>query len=489
MSIGVPGAFDPHDPFASQKGGTYDPNALKGLYLRAQRGDNNARNYLTQLGFFGSDGKDVFAPLDAQAGNYDAPITQWAQQNGGTAFAGPSFGWQPSYVGGDPAFSTAWNNWFTGAGGTRDQTLAGQGDQTIGGQSPPLNQGPSTSGPTPGTTNWTLPDWSYGGNQLGGGTYDQRTGRWTPGKPLAAGSDVFGAKLPAAYDGTQDRGQMQLNGQNVETFWSKMLRFAKDAFDAAQRNRQPITAEAAMTGALARLKGDNGGTLAGTGFTDPGNLPAAGGQQGQGGQQGGQQGQSQTWYNPVTGQTQTATGGANQTLRNIALLNNPDQALAVAMRRLGLDPTRQGLYTSSIANTLSPALQAQMQLNGLYGDRNAIDTAEQTVNEFTGQLQRPGGFGALNQQAQGLLSDPRFGGLAGKLGDQQAINLMQTILSQAYAGRNKIYNQARLNQFNAAYGPGGQYAQESLDNLGNPNFPRPVEWLQGSDFADLLNTY
>lgn len=481
MSIGVPGAFDPHNPFASAKGGQYDPSALKGLFLRAQRGDTNARKYLTDLGFFGAGGESAFAPLDVQAGNYDPAITQWAQQTGSTAFAGPSFGWQPSYVSGDPAFASAWDKWFqTGGQGT---DFVPPATKTI------APQGPSTSAPTPGANTfgydysraapgynaWAL----YNGGTNDGGWYNATadTQRWDSGRGDGSKSNTRDTIWRWTLDDLRGTPEYQAAGGDAskvpvdvvnKLFLNNVARMHRD-FDTNKLNwQQSGFANFDRVLAPAAAAPGQPGTPGGTPQAPP----------------------PTTYTNPQTGQTTTAGGGdANQTLRNIALLNNPDQALATALRRLGLDPTRQGLYTSSIANTLSPALQAQMQLNGLYGDRNAIDTAEQTINEFTGTLQRPGGFGALNAQAQGLLSDPRFGGLAGKLGDQQAINLMQTILSQAYAGRNKIYNQARLNQFNAAYGPGGQYAQASLDNLGNPNFPRPVEWLQGSDFADLLNTY
>jgi hypothetical protein len=96
---------------------------------------------------------------------------------------------------------------------------------------------------------------------LGGGTYDQATGTWRAGAPLAAGADVFGAKLPVGYNSAQDRGGLEYNGKNVETFWSRMLRFAKDS---------GLPPDQAMRAAIDRIRRDNGGTLAGTGFDEGG---------------------------------------------------------------------------------------------------------------------------------------------------------------------------------------------------------------------------
>jgi hypothetical protein len=147
-----------------------------------------------------------------------------------------------------------------------EQALATTKQDT--GWSGPSAQVPYSAPSTMGGGTWNLPDWAWGGNQLGGGTYDQATGTWRAGAPLAAGADVYGAKLPVGYNSAGDRGGLEYNGQHGETFWSRMLRFARDYTMGGVNPQQ------AMQQALDRIRRDNGGTLAGTGFDEGGGIAA-----------------------------------------------------------------------------------------------------------------------------------------------------------------------------------------------------------------------
>jgi hypothetical protein len=133
-----------------------------------------------------------------------------------------------------------------------------------GGWSAPSTQVPYSAPSTMGGGTWNLPDWAWGGNQKGASTYNQQTGQWDPTGVIRPGDDIFGVSASVGYDPRQDRGGLNLSGNNVETFWSRMLRFGRES---------GLPPDQAMRAALDRIRRDNGGTLAGTGFDEGGGSP------------------------------------------------------------------------------------------------------------------------------------------------------------------------------------------------------------------------
>lgn len=476
-----PGSYDPRDPFAGgSRSGQYDPDTFQALLLRAQRGDKNAQNFLRQQGFTDQD----------WAGGTNQQWAQTVQQWGTNAGFAPQqggFALDPQWLTGPDAtgFEQAWGDWFSGAGGRYDQQAQGPTPQALAGNQPGADTGADFaqqnfgySYKQPGVywNPWLMSERGEGFQ----GVYDPRadTARMDNGR--GTGETMNSAQTVMRWTMDDLRNGHTLNGQRyadvgaaplevVQAEYLKNIARLHRDFDKNRWNWQTSGFAALQGGAPSTPPVGSGNGTPPSGGTSP---------------------SPTTYTNPETNQTVTSSSGdAGATLRNIALLNNPDQYLAKLMTQLGMDPTRQGLYTSSIAEALGPVAQAYSQLNGLYGDRNQIDTTEQGLNELAGTLRGPGAFGRINAQARGLLNDPRRNGLLNSLGDQQAINTMQTLLSQAFAGSNRIYNAARFNRFNQAFGPAGRFTMQALDQLGNPNFPRPVDWLNGTEFADLLSGY
>jgi hypothetical protein len=507
MSGTMPGTFDPHNPFASQKGGTYDANTLQGLYLRAQKGDINARQYLSQIGVLGNQGQDIWANNDTQAGNFAPAINAWAQNTGSTPYAGPGFAYQDKWAtsGDDPTFARAWDSWFqTGGQGTDFQKVnpadpsqpGNTGKPSVAGTPPAATAGPYgyTYSAPPGLNAW--------------GTYDG-------GRGYQGGDGVYNPQADTAK-GWGPNGHAELDRDRV---WRMTL-------DQLQGNRDPAAVQAAYLANIARLHRDYRDTpglgeaawarSAFAGYDKYLATSQAGGQRGQpvvdprgtpgdpnnpaGTQPSGTPPPAgtpppTTYTDPITGQTKTYSGNLDPTqlAKNVALSDpqNQDARLSYIMRQYGIDPTRAGLYTASLARSLSPQIEAANQLNGIFGDTNAIDTAQSNMDNLARSLAAPGGFARQQANARGILADPRLQTLAGGLSDPQMIDTLQTILSQAYAGSNPIYNQSRLGYFNQALGPGGAYGQYSLDHpqTGAPGYQHPLDWLRNTPWANLLAGY
>jgi hypothetical protein len=267
---------------------------------------------------------------------------------------------------------------------------------------------------------WALPGWAWGGNQLGGGTYNAQTGQWAAGAPLAAGSDVYGAKLPVAYNSANDRGGLEYNGKNVETFWSRMLRWAQDY----RKGNNALTPEQAMQMAIDRLRRDNGGTLQGTGFAEggqpqptvgPGNNAGGTPVSGTGGYYPGRYpgdpdpGKS---INPALGGPSVPATGGTQVpeLGIIEAMKDPQLAYNyfLANQNGGKLPTSHGFFDQFIDQYLGPMISAAM---------NA--TANAAGGQAPSSVQ--GLFGSIGQALQGnglfsLFSDLARQGVAGGMG-------------------------------------------------------------------------
>jgi hypothetical protein len=487
MSATMPGAFDPNNPFSSRKGGQYDPGALQGLYLRAQKGDINARKYLSQIGVLGNQGQDIWANNDTQAGNFAPAINAWAQDTGSTPIASGGFAYQPAWAtaNNDPTFARAWDTQFqTGGDGTdftpaaQPNTLPGSVDYTSASRATSSPYGYTYSAP-PNLNPW--------------GTYDG-------GRGYQGGDGVYNVNADTKK-GWGPNGQGEFDRDRV---WRMTL-------DQLQGNRDPATVQAAYLDNIARLHRDYRDTpglgeaawansaFAGydqylsasqAGGTRPDQANPATGL----GAQGGGAPPPTTYKDPVTGETKTYSGSLDPTqlAKNVALATGDENTrLSYILRQYGIDPTRAGLYTASLARSLSPQIEAANQLNGIFGDTNAIDTAQSNMDNLARSLAAPGGFARQQANARGILADPRLQTLAGGLSDPQTIDVMQTLLSQAYAGSNPIYNQARQNQFQSAFGPGGEYAMYSLDHpqTGAPGYQHPLDWLRNTPWANLLAGY
>lgn len=490
MSANIPGAYDPRNPFGSQKGGQYDPGAIQGLYLRAKKGDLSARKYLQSIGFLGDQGQEIFNPGDMQAGDWGSGVNAWAQQTGSTPVASGGFAFNPGYINdSDPGFSREWDKYYQTGG---DGSDFGPGESM---------QGPEkiyTQAPQPQTQATPQVENPYGYS------YQDPGGGWNPISLLDARQGYDGTAVDGWYNAKADVPRPWGPNGKAELDRARVWRMTMDALKGDFSN--PGLVKQTFLTEVARLKRDiivtygqqawNSSAFAGydrmpgatstaapaatpvPGTSTPAGTPAPAGTPPP----------TATYTNPTTGATTNYDPTSNSALLNLPLADpqNDDARLAYVMRKFGLDPTRAGLYTGSIARALSPQIEASSQLNGLYGDRNAVDSARQNLDEFTSTLSRPGGFGALQQHARGLLGDPRLQGLASGLGAPQQINTLQTLLSQAYAGGNAIYNQSRLGRFNQALGPGGEFAMQSLDN---PALNDPLQWLQSTEWADMLRGY
>jgi hypothetical protein len=524
MSAQMPGAFDPNNPFSSQKGGQYDPGALQALYLRAQKGDLSARKYLQQLGVLGNQGQDIWANNDTQAGNFAPAINAWAQQTGSRPIASGGFAYQPAWAtaNNDPNFSRAWDSWFqTGGQGTDFQKVNPADPSQPGNTSKPSITGnPSStdnvpltglppsagkgnpygyaySDPGQGLNIWGLYDGGrgyQGGDGLGLYQVGRDTAKgWGPNGQAETDRDrVWRMTLDAARAEKLDPGaQDPLTQMRVkQIFLDEIARLHRDYVNTPGLGAQ-AWANSAFAGYDKYLAPGSGQPAApgapGAPPPNPAGGPPVPGAPGAP--------PPTTYTDPVTGETKTYQGNLDPTqlAKNVALADpqNQDARLSYIMRQYGIDPTRAGLYTASLARSLSPQIEASNQLNGIFGDTNSIDTAQSNLDSLARSLAAPGGFARQQANARGILADPRLGNLAGGLSDPQMIDTLQTILSQAYAGSNPIYNQSRLGYFNQALGPGGAYGQYSLEHpqTGAPGYQHPLDWLKNTQWANLLAGY
>jgi hypothetical protein len=511
MSAAMPGAFDPANPFSSQKGGTYDPGALQGLYLRAQKGDINARKYLSQIGVLGTMGQDIWANNDTIAGRFAPAINAWAQQTGSTPYAGPGFAYQDKWAtsGDDPTFARAWDSWFqTGGQGTDFQKLNPADPGQPGNTSKPSitgNPPAATSSPygytyaTPqGYNAWAL----YNGGTNDGGYYDANADRQTfdSGRGNGSTSNTRDTIMRWTLDDLRngrtstgqryDPGTAPLDVVNA-AFANNVARMHRD-FDKNGYNWQDSGFAKFDAVPGSRPASQAGGTRSDQTTppppgTPPGTPPPNGAP-------------PPTYKDPITGEVKTYQGNLDPTqlAKNSALSdpNNASVRLSYILRQYGIDPTRAGVYTASLAKALSPQIEAFNQTRGLLdgvngGSNNWLGNTTSDLNSFAQQAAASGGFGQIQQQARNTLADPRFQTLAGAYTDPQVIDVMQTLLAQAYAGANPLYNQARQNQFQSAFGQGGAYDMYSLDHPQNaaPGFQHPLDWLRGTPWANLLAGY
>jgi hypothetical protein len=367
---------------------------------------------------------------------------------------------------------------------------------TFGGQwSEPSTQvpyaAPSTiGGAGGGATSWNLPEWAYGGNQKGGGTYNQQTGQWDNGAPLAAGADVFGAKLPVGYNSAQDRGGLEYNGKNVETFWSRMLRFAKDS---------GLPPDQAMRAALDRIRRDNGGTLAGTGFQEGGGATGAPAATTTGG--GNTGGKTVDPSNgtglPIPGGTPSpiptpGVPGAAGPLNSIGgqkLANSPELAWRYLVQQMGGDADYEGPFSNYMQSNFAPALAAMINARmtgaGRAPGAQGLAGMDQ-VGNYIGEFQKMLGgndlftkLGAIG--SQGLAAG---GGLLNQASSQDAGNFVRQMLALTGMGN------APLAQSAQQYLTNKMMNDYTMSSISSPTGESPLgkfgTYLQHSNFMDRL---
>lgn len=504
---GIPGAFNPQNPFASQRGGQYDPGAMQALYLRAQRGDLNARRYLQQIGFLGDQGQDLYATGDTRAGNFLPAVNAWAQQAGSTPYGGQGFRFNPGWITdrGDPQFARAWDQFY--------QT-GGQGDDFTPARNPAANPARDTAAPAAPAGDFAMQNFGHSyqppqaywnpwlmaeRGQSFGGVYDRNADTVRLDNGRGTGETMTTAETIMRWTQDDLRGGHTLDGQTyadvgaapLEVVQREYLKniarmhrdFDRNGLDWNQSGFAALDAGQPQGAAGVRYNGDPSKLGPGPLYAQPDGSASHTPPAGQPGAPA-----PATYTNPLTGATTNYDPNGGGAYRNAALLDpsNDDLRLSYVLRQFGIDPGRAGLYTGSLARAISPQIEAAMQLNGLFGDVNAMDTAESALQNVGNTLRGPGGFGRLQAQGRAMLGDPRLGGVMGGLGAGQQTNLLQTLLSEAFAGSNAIYNQSRLGQFNQALGPGGEFAIASLND---PGLNDVMGWLRGSEWADLLRGY
>lgn len=325
----------------------------------------------------------------------------------------------------------------------------------------------STIGGAPAPTGgaWNLPEWAYGGNQKGASTYNKQTGQWDPTGTVAAGSDVFGAKIPVGYDPRQDRGGLNLSGNNVETFWSKFLRLTNDMVTAARRNGQSMTAEQAMQATLTRLRNDNGGTLQGTGFSDagptstltqPSQLPGSAlpGQTPQTirpdgsvahGTPGGGVGGTPAGGVPAGGITGGGAGGSLAETQRQYLIDDPEYALRYMLKQRGIDVDQKGLVGSYMRSKYLNPLKAAIAATGLGTGGSQLGDIESVLARFGSGLQGHGN--ELENFLHGIAQRANENPALNDLSDQDLMALEENLGFLGTFGTNDYVASARKNQY------------------------------------------
>ena len=531
MSAGT-GGFRWDDPYRTGQAGFFDMNTMRGLMLRAQRGDLQAKHHLAKSGMTDQWGNFTFNAGDVQAGNYAPAVSAWAQSKNLQPYnQGPAFQWQDSWATGDPSFEGVWNNFFGGMAPAQarvdapDKPLA----PVIGGVpgNAPLNPGaqgaqPAVAAPgaNQGGTVAVQPDGSW---RLPNGTVippNMRTtvdirgtkvalpfynGSDMPGRGEFRFTDGVGRQMNALGLLVQRLGELHQAGQNVND--------PSVIYGAIARIRDDAKASGVVDADLDRATGIGGlqnfirynnpstGTGAPPAASPPGTPPAPGQGGGGNGAAPGQTGtgpgapqQPAPTQPPPPGSppnTGAPGSGSGDTMRNIALFNDPNAQAMEVYQRLGIDPTRNGIYTGSIMRTVDPIVQAWSdfnQINAGPNDPTAIDSIQGRLNALAGHLgQGGGGMGAIRQDFRSAMGDPRFAATLKDLGDEGAIDTMQTGVFGSNVGSNALVSRAMANRFNAAFGPMGRYRQYALNNIQNPNYLNPRDWVLQSEWADLLN--
>ena len=143
------------------------------------------------------------------------------------------------------------------------------------------------------------------------------------------------------------------------------------------------------------------------------------------------------------GQNAGAGGGGLTAAQRLALSDDPNQAYRYMMQQLGYNPSAPGLLGNFLKKRFQPLLEARMAASGVTDNSNYMDTIDQIINEFGGNLFQKGGnfFGNLRdvgtQAAQG--ARPYLDSLQDQ---NQAMQYMNQLGMLRYAGANPLVQQS-----------------------------------------------
>lgn len=343
--------------------------------------------------------------------------------------------------------------------------------------------------------------------QPGGGLQDPRGFRVNVpsgyGKPNAYyynGHAVQGDQgqwitLPVAYNEAADTRRWEYNGTPQESTMRRAVRYAYDDV----RDGRAKDFNAALMARLKQFHDEAGGkdvgyTLGGQqGQMDEGQqltpaqrdayTPPANGQVPDTTTQQATQ-QTQTYTNPITGQA--TAGSGNQFARDLILASDEDARDDYLLRQLGIDPNNGGLYLDTILRTLNPIATRYTQLQGIGGGGGGpMINTQGNLNTLAGWLRGGDGLQAVQnwarQQMQGATGQ---GSMLRNLSDANAQqNTLGQLLALETAGVNPILVQAYADYFNQGR---RAYRDYNFNQIGQGAIQNPIDWLLGSQWADLL---
>jgi len=239
-----------------------------------------------------------------------------------------------------------------------------------------------------------------------------------------------------------------------------------------------------------------GGQQMGGGQSSQGGQPSQGGQQAGGGQfpsgpniltaeQAAKINANNPLANVKAGQQMGGDDGQNQ--RNMALIGAPEFAMNKMMEAIGLAPGANNAFANSIRNTLKPQLGRFMQLQGIGdGQRNFMDSAETSLNEFSARVNSGSGlFEGLqnfaNAQKQAAFTP---GSTFLKNDNETQMAALSQLTALGTSGMNPLMQSAWKNYYDTAAYESQKY---DLAQLGpNNNNRTAADWLRNSKWADLL---
>jgi hypothetical protein len=110
------------------------------------------------------------------------------------------------------------------------------------------------------------------------------------------------------------------------------------------------------------------------------------------------------------------------------------------------------------------------------------------IRQLAGLFSKGGaGFQGVRDEFGNIMKGPGFNRAVDDLTDEGARSTLQTAIFGRNVGANRLMSQAMSNRFNRAFAPGmGAYDKYTLANLGKPTL-KPREWIQQSEWADLLD--
>lgn len=496
MSVNFDNRWD--SPFRTGFAQQYDPGTMFGLIQRSQQGDLAAKNHLTQAGFFGAGGSNLY---NIQNG-YGQAVDAWARAKNLTVYGGANpFRWNDSYRNDNNAFTNAWNAAFGNDGNGRT-TGPAVPEKTMPLQPPAtgtLVDIPNAKKPPMTTNGGAGFSWAQGAGGVGHMTYRLPNGQaveyrigWGPqgGQDIRRTLQQMGlGQYASAFDyNSMTMPTGTFSGHGGYTAADRFMYGLKSGAQAG------LDLNTAAQRALQALKQINGGTLQGTGFnTDAaGNPVAAPAAPGQPGSQPGTPGAQPPPTTPPAPvqppqapQVPGAPGSGLTAAQKAMLSDDPNQAYRYAMQQQGYNVDAPGLLGGYLKSRFKPLLEAAMAASEVGDNSNYMDNIGNTINSFGSGLFQQGGdfYGNLRQQGQQALGNA--GGYLNALTDQsQAQQYLNQLGMLRYAGSNGLVQQAMADEMGRA---GNQYNDYAFQEEGaGRNINTYLEWLRRNRYAGLF---